>query len=65
VNANDVKTFFEATAAQWDTMRLTYYDEQVIETIADAIAIDDTQTCSTSEPAPDSSPLASPPEPPA
>jgi ArsR family transcriptional regulator len=44
VNANDVKTFFEAAAAQWDTMRLTYYDERVIETIADAIAIDDTQT---------------------
>jgi ubiquinone/menaquinone biosynthesis C-methylase UbiE len=44
VNANDVKTFFEAVAAQWDYMRLTYYDEAVIETIADAIAIDDTQT---------------------
>jgi ubiquinone/menaquinone biosynthesis C-methylase UbiE len=44
MNASDVKTFFEAAAAEWDTMRLTYYDEQVIETIADAIAIDDTQT---------------------
>jgi ubiquinone/menaquinone biosynthesis C-methylase UbiE len=40
MNASDVKTFFEAAAAQWDTMRLTYYDERVIETIA----IDDTQT---------------------
>lgn len=44
MNASDVKTFFEAAAAEWDTMRLTYYDETVIETIADAIAIDDTQT---------------------
>jgi ubiquinone/menaquinone biosynthesis C-methylase UbiE len=44
MHASDVKTFFETTAAEWDTMRLTYYDERVIETIADAIAIDDTQT---------------------
>jgi ArsR family transcriptional regulator len=44
MNATDVKSFFEATAAQWDTMRLTYYDERVIETIADTIAIDGTQT---------------------
>jgi ArsR family transcriptional regulator len=44
MNASDVKAFFEAAAAEWDTMRLTYYDETVIETIADAIAIDDTQT---------------------
>jgi ubiquinone/menaquinone biosynthesis C-methylase UbiE len=44
MNASDVKTFFEAAAGDWDTMRLTYYDERVIDTIADAIAIDDTQT---------------------
>jgi ArsR family transcriptional regulator len=44
MNPSDVKTFFEATAVEWDTMRLTYYDEKVIETLADAIAIDDTQT---------------------
>jgi protein-L-isoaspartate O-methyltransferase len=44
MNANDMKTHFEAAAAEWDTMRLTYYDEKVIETVADAIAIDDTQT---------------------
>jgi ArsR family transcriptional regulator len=44
MNASDVKTFFEAAAGDWDTMRLSYYDERVIETIADAIAIDDTQT---------------------
>jgi ArsR family transcriptional regulator len=44
MNASDVKTFFEATAAEWDTMRLTYYDETVIDTLADAIAIDSEQT---------------------
>jgi hypothetical protein len=44
MNATDVKTFFEAAAAEWDRMRLIYYDERVIETLADAIAIDQTQT---------------------
>jgi ubiquinone/menaquinone biosynthesis C-methylase UbiE len=44
MNASDVRSFFEATATEWDTMRLTYYDERVIETLADAIAVDDTQT---------------------
>jgi hypothetical protein len=63
MNASDVKTFFEAAAVQWDTMRLTYYDERVIETIADAIAIDDTQTVLDVGTAPDSSPLAWPREP--
>ena len=61
MNANDVKTFFEAAAAEWDTLRLTYYDEKVI----DAIAIDDTQTVLDvlSAPVPGSSPPASPREP--
>jgi ArsR family transcriptional regulator len=44
MNASDVKTFFESTAGDRDTMRLNYYDERVIETIATTIAIDDTQT---------------------
>jgi ArsR family transcriptional regulator len=44
MNASEVTTSFETAAAEWDTIRLTYYDEQVIEAIADAIAIDDTQT---------------------
>jgi ubiquinone/menaquinone biosynthesis C-methylase UbiE len=43
MNTSDVKTFFETTAAKWDTMRLAYYDEAVIETIADAIAINHAQ----------------------
>jgi len=44
MNASDVRSFFEATAAEWDTMRLTYYDERVIETMADAIGVDGRQT---------------------
>jgi ubiquinone/menaquinone biosynthesis C-methylase UbiE len=44
MNASDVKYFFEAAAAEWDTMRLTYYDERVIETMADAISVDGEQT---------------------
>jgi ArsR family transcriptional regulator len=44
MNATDVKTFFETAASEWDTMRLAYYDEKVIDTIADAIAIDSEQT---------------------
>ncbi|MEO6859836.1 MAG: class I SAM-dependent methyltransferase [Solirubrobacteraceae bacterium] len=44
MNTSDVKSFFEAAATDWDTVRLTYYDERVIETIADAIAIQETQT---------------------
>ncbi len=44
MNTSDVKSFFEAAATHWDAMRLTYYDERVIETIAEAIAIEETQT---------------------
>lgn len=44
MNTSDVKSFFEAAATHWDTMRLTYYDERVIETIADAIAVKEGQT---------------------
>ena len=44
MNAAGVRNFFETAAQDWDTMRLTYYDERVIETIADAIAVDETHT---------------------
>ena len=44
MNATDVRNFFETAATEWDEMRLTYYDEQVIETMADAIGVDSTQT---------------------
>jgi ArsR family transcriptional regulator len=44
VSASDVRAFFEAVAADWDTMRLAYYDERVIETLADRIGLDGPQT---------------------
>jgi hypothetical protein len=30
MDAKSVQEFFESVAADWDTMRLTYYDERVI-----------------------------------
>jgi ArsR family transcriptional regulator len=44
MDAVGIKRFFETVASDWDTMRLAYYDERVIETMADAIDIDDSQT---------------------
>jgi ubiquinone/menaquinone biosynthesis C-methylase UbiE len=35
VNAKDVQAFFERVASDWDTMRLAYYDERVIERMSD------------------------------
>ena len=32
--AKDVQAFFERVARDWDTMRLAYYDERVIERMA-------------------------------
>ena len=34
MDAADVKAFFDEVAREWDTMRLTYYDERVIEQLA-------------------------------
>jgi hypothetical protein len=36
LEARDVKEFFEKVAADWDTMRLAYYDERVIEKMVEA-----------------------------
>ncbi len=36
MKAKDVQAFFERVATEWDTMRLAYYDERVIEKIADS-----------------------------
>jgi ubiquinone/menaquinone biosynthesis C-methylase UbiE len=35
VSAREVKAFFEQVATDWDTMRLAYYDERVIEKVAE------------------------------
>ena len=34
MTANGVREFFKRVATDWDTMRLSYYDERVIERIA-------------------------------
>ena len=34
MDAADVKAYFDEVARAWDTMRLTYYDERVIEQLA-------------------------------
>jgi ArsR family transcriptional regulator len=34
MDVTDVKAFFDQVAADWDTMRLTYYDERVIDELA-------------------------------
>jgi hypothetical protein len=35
MKAKEVKAFFERVASDWDTMRLAYYDERVIEKMAE------------------------------
>lgn len=44
MNAKDVQTFFEKVASDWDTMRLAYYDERVIEKMALVSRINETTT---------------------
>ena len=39
--AKDVQRFFEQVATDWDTMRLAYYDERVIEKMAEVSGVDD------------------------
>jgi len=39
MEARVVKEFFERVAGDWDTMRLTYYDERVIEKMAEVSGI--------------------------
>jgi ubiquinone/menaquinone biosynthesis C-methylase UbiE len=38
-SAKDVQAFFERVATDWDTMRLAYYDESVIEKMAKVAGI--------------------------
>ena len=40
-SAKDVQAFFERVATDWDTMRLAYYDERVIEKMAKVANIDE------------------------
>jgi ubiquinone/menaquinone biosynthesis C-methylase UbiE len=35
MNTADVKAFFDSVASDWDTMRIAYYDERVIDRLGD------------------------------
>ena len=39
-----ITAFFDRVAADWDQMRLVYYDEAVIERLATAAELDETMT---------------------
>jgi ArsR family transcriptional regulator len=41
VNVKEVQAFFEKVATDWDTMRLAYYDERVIEKMAEVASVDE------------------------
>ena len=43
-SARDVQAFFERVASDWDTMRLAYYDERVIEKMAEVSSADEDAT---------------------
>jgi ubiquinone/menaquinone biosynthesis C-methylase UbiE len=38
-SAKDVQAFFERVATDWDTMRLAYFDERIIEKMAEVASI--------------------------
>jgi ubiquinone/menaquinone biosynthesis C-methylase UbiE len=44
MKAKDVQAFFERIASDWDTMRLAYYDERVIERMTDVSNLRDGMT---------------------
>jgi ubiquinone/menaquinone biosynthesis C-methylase UbiE len=44
MDPSQVKAFFDDVASDWDAMRLSYYDERVIEQLAERTGLDGTQT---------------------
>ncbi len=44
MHAKEVQAFFEKVAGDWDTMRLAYYDERVIEKMASVSGLTDAMT---------------------
>ncbi len=44
LSAGEVKAFFDRVASDWDTMRIAYYDERVIERMAAFAAVDESMT---------------------
>ena len=55
-SSKDVRRFFERVATDWDTMHLAYYDERVIERMAEVSGVGRTRRSQTSAPERDSSP---------
>jgi ubiquinone/menaquinone biosynthesis C-methylase UbiE len=43
-SAAAVKAFFDDVASDWDTMRLSYYDERVVDRMASAAGVDPSMT---------------------
>jgi ubiquinone/menaquinone biosynthesis C-methylase UbiE len=44
LSSGEVKAFFDRVASDWDTMRIAYYDERVIERMATFAAVDESMT---------------------
>jgi ubiquinone/menaquinone biosynthesis C-methylase UbiE len=44
MDASTIRAFFDEVASDWDTMRLAYYDERVIEQLAARTHLDGSQT---------------------
>lgn len=44
LSPGEVKAFFDRVASDWDTMRIAYYDERVIERMAAFAAVDESMT---------------------
>ena len=60
MRSKDVQRFFERVATDWDTMRLAYYDERVIEKMAEISGVGEDSRSQTSARERDSSPPESP-----
>lgn len=41
MSSSEIQAFFEQVAHDWDTMRLAYYDESVIERMAEVSGVDE------------------------
>jgi ubiquinone/menaquinone biosynthesis C-methylase UbiE len=44
MNASDVRSYFERVASEWDSMRLAWYDERVIDELAERTQVDGSST---------------------
>jgi ubiquinone/menaquinone biosynthesis C-methylase UbiE len=44
MDAVEVKAYFESVASEWDSMRLAWYDERVIEELADRVHAEHSMT---------------------